>query len=143
MARILIQHSVAVESRLLFFVLCSHCYSEHSPSSLSADLDPYFSSHKHRLDGSQGHFRLNLPPRKEKHKILLTVYTPAALSEDPHAHQYLTFAYFGFKTVLLEMQSRLTSKLKSTCLGFRSAGIAYRLEQPCPARLHAYSHFSR
>lgn len=86
---------------------------------------------------------LTFPPRNEKHKILLTVYTPAALSEDPHAHQYLTFAYFGFKTVLLEMQSRLTSKLKSTCLDFRSAGIAYRLEQPCPARLLAYSHFSR
>lgn len=142
MARILFQHSVAVESRLLLFVLCYHYYSEHSPSSLSANLYFYFSSHKHRLDGSQGHVRLNIPPRNEKHKILLTVYTPAALSKDPRAHQHLTFADFRFKTVLLEMQSRLTSELKSTCLSVRSAGIAYRLEQPCPACLLAYSRFS-
>lgn len=82
---------LAVESRLLLFVLCYHYYSEHSPSSLSADLYPYFSSNKHRLDGSQGHVRLKIPPRNEKHKILLTVHTPAALSEDPRAHQHLTF----------------------------------------------------
>lgn len=70
-------------------------------------------------------------PEHEEREILVSFYIALAVPEEPHSHQYLTFVCFCFKTVLLMMQFRLTSNLKSSCLGLQSVGIAHRQEQPC------------
>lgn len=147
MDHILFQHSAAIEHRLLLFVLCYYYCPEHLPSSLLADLCPLFLIHGIiDIDFMGPMVILDLIFLKKKMrntKYFYHFYIPTAMSEDLHAHQYLIFAYFCFKTVLLEMQSRLASNSKSSCLSLQSAGIAYRQEQPCPDCLFAYSYFSR